>query len=267
VTDLLAFQKQWAASTAAPLRFVGKGRAEVPALDYDASLVEGIVQGRGVGGVERLGAYRMQYWFRLLTLLQKDNPLLGHLLGWEAFNPLAAQYLRAHPPGRDPSRLSDDFPAWLEERGSRPTWIEAARVDHAWEEVFRAEEGPRPDTAWLAEVEQGRAEIVLQPSFRLVRLGRDWISLRFALLEGTEVAPGPPAVRPRYWALSRSGSMLRADPLEPGMADLLGELVGGRSWLDSLETVGERRPRLTRQVAGWFAAGQRWGIWAIRPTT
>jgi hypothetical protein len=217
-----------------------------------------------VDAVERLGAYRMQYWFRLLTLLQKDNPLLGHLIGWETFNPLAAQFLQAHPPIRDPSRLSDEFPRWLQARGSRATWIEAAQVDQAWEEVFRAEEGPRPDADSLAAVAEGRAELVLQPSFRLVRLNRDWISLRFALLEGSTVVPGPPRVHPRHWAISRNGSTLRADPLEPGMADLLGEMACGRSWLDALDTVGERRPRLGRQVAGWFAAGQRWGIWAIR---
>jgi len=264
MTSLHRFQRSWAASTAAPLRFVGQGRAEIPSKDYEPSLLGSIVEARGVGGIDRLGAYRMQYWFRLLTLLQKDNPLLGHLLGWEAFNPLAARYLQENPPGRDPSRLSDGFPDWLQARGSRSTWIEAARVDHAWEEVFRAEEGSRPDAASLAEVAHGRAELVLQPSFRMLRLGRDWISLRFALLEGQEVTLGPPPVRPRHWALSRTGSTMRADPLEPGMADLLGEMARGRSWLDALEAVGERRPRLSRQVAGWFAAGQRSGIWAIK---
>lgn len=264
MTALRAFQRSWAASTSAPLRFLGAGRAEVPTGDYEATLLAGIREAQGVDAADRLGAYRMQYWFRLITLMQKDNPLLGHLLGWEAFNPLAAAYLRAHPPGRDPSRLSDAFPDWLRTRGSRSTWIEAARVDHAWEEVFRADEAPRPDAASLEAVATGRAEIVLQPSLRLVRLGRDWITLRFALLSGEEVEPGPPPVRPRHWSLSRQGSTLRADPLEPGMADLLGEMAAGRSWLEALEALGARRPRMAGRVGGWFASGQRWGIWAIR---
>jgi len=236
----------------------------VPVKDYDRGLVAGVVDFKGVDALDRLGAYRQQYWFRLLTLLQKDNPLLGHLLGWEAFNPLASRYLQAHPPGRDPALLARDFPSWLVARGSRATWIEAAKVDMLWEEVFRAPEGSRPDADALARVAEDRAEIVLQPSLRVCKLGRDWIGLRFDLLEGKEVPPGPPRVWSRHWALSRTGSVLRADPLEPGMADLLLEMQAGRSWLDALDVVGLRRPRLARQVGGWFASGQRWGIWAVR---
>lgn len=263
MSALRALQTSWAASIAAPLRFTAPGRAEVPVEDYDPRLVSQILSHAGVSGVDRLEAYRLQYWFRLITLLQKDFPLLGSLLGWEAFNPLVASYLGEVPPGRDPGRLGDGLLDWLKGRKAKKEWIEAAMVDLCWSQVFDARETRRPSMEDLSEIEAGKSEIVLQPTVRLLRLGRDWIPRRFELENG-EVAAGAPRVSLRWWVLSRQASSLRGDAIAPGFARLIEGLQAGRPWAQAIaEAVGDR-PGLEKAVPRWFASGQRWGIWGVR---
>jgi len=258
-------QESWAESVAAPLRFTAPGRAEVPSSDYDPDLVAQILSHGGVSGAERLDAYRLQYWFRLITLMQKDFPLLGHLLGWEAFNPLAAAYLQEVPPGRNPSGLGDGFPSWLAGRKADRQWIEAAEVDRNWNEVFDAPEAKRPTADDLENIASGKSEIVLQPTVRLMRLGRDWIPLRFAL-ENAEPVPEKPRVSRRWWILSRSGSSLRGDAIEPGFAKLIEGLQAGVPWSQAIAAVVEARPMVAKSIGRWFETGQRWGIWGVRPS-
>jgi hypothetical protein len=256
------FQRRWAESTSAPLRFPGQGRTEVPEEDYDRQILLEILDSKGVPAAARLGAYRLQYWFRLITLLQKDFPLVGHILGWEEFNPLAARYLRAHPPAEDLDRLGDLFPTWLRAQAPSTLAAEAARVDLAWNQAFSARELPTPSPTDLERLGSGEIGIVLQPAVRILSATRDWFPLRISLLQEQPVPGGSPKPLRSAWIVSRTGSVLRAEPVEPLLAVFLRDLRR-RPWIDALERLAGRHPEATRSISGWFARGLGLGWWGV----
>jgi len=258
------FQLLWRDSTSAALRFPEPGRAEVPEEDYAEELLSGIVGSRGVGASARLGAYRLQYWFRLITLLQKDFPLVGHLLGWEAFNPLAAGFLREHPPTDDLDRVGERFPGWLREHRASAFAVEASRVDLAWNQCFSAPDLRTPAHPDLERLGSGEVGIQLQPSVRILSATRDWFPLRIALLEERPVPPGPPARFHSAWVVSRTGSILRAEAVDPILARFLRRLRR-HPWIDALEHLAGSHPEATRRIPEWFARGLALGWWGMDP--
>lgn len=262
-TNLLDFQNSWREGVAAPLRFAGAGIATAPPEDYPPSLVRRIEDDTPPGAVVRLGAYRTQYWFRLFTLLQEENPLLGHLLGWEEFNPLAAAFLRDRPPGRNLSRLGEGFPAWLRTREMDPVLVEAARVDASWNRCFLAPSLPTPTSADLARIEAGKVDLVLQPSVQILSLTRNWFPLRSALLAAEEVRAGPPAPEPVHLVLSRRDRSMFLDPVDAELARILDAVRRGSGWMAVLERSVARKPGLVRHIQEWFALGAHRSWWAL----
>jgi hypothetical protein len=256
------FQARWRSSTSAPLRFPSPGRAEVPEGDYDGRLLSEIAESRGVDASARLGAYRLQYWFRLVTLLQKDFPLVGHLLGWEDFNPLASRYLLEHPATEDLDRLGDSFPGWIRVHGTSSAAAEAARVDLAWNQAFSAPELRTPGLADLERLGSGEVGIQLQPAIRILSATRDWFPLRISLLEERPVLPGPPSRVRSAWVVSRTGSILRAEPVQPLLAGFLRDMRR-HSWLEALERLAGSHPESTRSIPDWFARGLVLGWWGM----
>jgi hypothetical protein len=262
VNALRDFQTRWRDSTSATLRFPEPGRAEVPESDYDGRLLSEIVESGGVEAGARLGAYRLQYWFRLITLLQKDFPLVGHILGWEDFNPLAAGYLREHPPTDDLDRVGDALPRWLRASGAPALAVEASRVDLAWNQAFSAPELRTPGFADLERLGSGEVGIQLQPAIRILSATRDWFPLRISLQEGRSVLPGPPSRLRSAWVVSRTGSILRAEAVEPLLAGFLRDMRR-HSWLEALERLAGSHPESTPSIPDWFARGLALGWWGM----
>ena len=266
MTALRDFQERWADSTSAPLRFLGQGRAEVPAEDYDRKLLASILPGNGVDAVARLGAYHLQYWFRLITLMQKDFPLAGHLLGWEEFNPLAASYLKEHPPTSDLDLLGRDFPTWLGKQDLPALLVESTRVDLAWNLAFGAADLPVPGPEDVDRLAAGEIGIVLQPSVRILSASRNWFPLRISLAEGDAVPAGPPKPRRGTFVVSRTGSVLRAESVEPLLAKVL-RGMRNRSWIESLERIVGTHPEAEERVSDWFSLGISLGWWGVVETS
>lgn len=260
---LLAFQKSWQKSTSAPLRFLGPGIAEVPASDYDLALVAGIVPARGLGAEERLGAYRRQYWYRLFTLLQEEYPLAGHLLGWERFNLLADRYLRSMPIGRNLTTIGTVLPSWLRSIGAENQLVEACRVDAAWSRCFHAETLPAPSEGDLAALAAGTLDLILQPSVQILRTDRDWLGLR-ALLTDSDTSAETPEAAPAVWILSRQGSRISWDSVDPRLGKLLDAMRRGSGWIETLDRAAKRSPSLLQHVPEWFALGASRQWWSIR---
>jgi hypothetical protein len=256
------FQVRWRSSTSAPLRFPSPGRAEVPEGDYDGRLLSEIAGSRGVDASARLGAYRLQYWFRLITLMQKDFPLVGHVLGWEDFNPLASRYLQEHPATEDLDRLGDLFPAWIRAHGTSMLAVEAARADLAWNQAFSAPELRIPGPEDLERLGSGEEGIVLQPAVRILSTTRDWFSLRISIQQEQPVPRGTPKPLRSAWIVSRTGSILRAEPVEPLLATFLRDLRR-RPWIDALERLARTHPESTRSISEWFSRGLALGWWGM----
>lgn len=260
---LTEFQARWKSSTSAPLRFLGLGIAEAPSSDYDPGLLEDIVPARGVSASDRLGAYRRQYWYRLFTLMQEEHPLVGGLIGWEAFNPLVDRFLRSRSSCRNLTELSAGFPSWLRSIGTDDTLIEACRVDAAWNRAFHAGSLPVPGQDDLAALAEGRADLVLQPAVQILRTDRDWLGLRANRTDSDTSVDLPPEA-PAVWVLSRQGSTLAWDSVDPRLGKLLDAMRRGSGWMETLERAASRSPAIVENVPGWFALGASRQWWAVR---
>jgi len=261
---LASFQETWKTSVSAPLRFLGAGVADTPSEDYDATLLSDILATRGVDPAARLGAYRQQYWYRLFTLLQAEFPLAGHLIGWEAFNPLADRCLRDHPPGRNLTNLGSTFPSWLRSAGAADDLVEACRVDAAWTRCFHAPDLPPPGPEHIAALAAGELDLGLQPSVQVLRLSHDWLSLRATLGGEDPPTPGPPPEDPDNWILSRQGSMMSWDRVPSELAKILDGMRRGSGWLATIEHAAHRSSRVVKNLTNWFSLGASRNWWSLR---
>lgn len=260
---LLDFQESWRDSTSAPLRFLGPGIVDAPSADYDPALVRDILPARGVSAIDRLGAYRRQYWYRLFTLMQDEHPLAGLVVGWEAFNPLVDRFLRARPPGRNLTNLAAGFPAWLRTIDADDALVEACRVDAAWSRCFHAEDSLLPGEGDLAALGEGTLDLVLQPSVQILRTGRDWLGLRARLTDSDTTVELPPEA-PAVWVLSRQGSTIAWDSVDPRLGKLLDAMRRGSGWMETLERAAKRAPAIVERVPEWFALGASRHWWSVR---
>lgn len=259
---LRTFQEAWKRSTSAPLRFLSAGFAEAPASDSDADLLACVLSGRGVSGSRRLEAYRLQYWYRLFTLMQEEHPLAGVVVGWEGFNPLVSRFLLDSPPRRNLTELSCGFNVWLRSVGADPQLVEACRVDAAWSRCFHSRSLPLPNQEDLHALAQGTRDLILQPSVQILRIDRDWLGLRSSLSENP-ASPIPP-LAPAVWVLSRQGAVLSWESVDPRLAKLLDAMRRGSGWRETLERAAARSPDIVPRIAGWFAQGSIRQWWAVR---
>ncbi len=128
---------------------------------------------------ERMEIYNQQYWWRLLNLLHEVLPLLTRLFGYTDFNQrFGFPYIcRYRPEHWSLSFLSSMLPRFLKETywdTDRPLIIDAASIDHAYNDAFFARQMPSvslpqvTDTTSLGALLNLR--LYLQPHVRLF----DW---------------------------------------------------------------------------------------------
>lgn len=65
---------------------------------------------------QRIEIYNQQYWWRLLTIMQENFPVLTRIFGYSDFNNLLAEpFLLAYPPNHwSLNNLGDYFPEWIQ---------------------------------------------------------------------------------------------------------------------------------------------------------
>jgi hypothetical protein len=274
------YQARFSEMLRAPLdRSTGTLRARPE--DYAAELCAEVLGARGLTGAQRLAAYNRQYWFRLFTALQTEQPLTTALLGPWTFNSLAARFLEKQlPRGHDLGRVADGFCDFLErelpiegatlERDRRlvprRAIVQAARIDDAFRCVFRAPE-QKPFAPGAKDAER-------IPSARLCwshavrRVEEDWplLELRREVRasERAIALPAPHAV-PRHAMVCRTPEGFRVVPLAPLEATLM-QLLETRplgAALAELEQgiTDDARASLAAQTRRWLAEGMRLGYW------
>jgi hypothetical protein len=228
-----------------------------------------------VGGHEPLAVYNRQYWFRLFDAMQSAFPLVCRLLGHWAFNDHAARYLLDCPPrGWDLDEVPDRFEAWLADaldeqaHAERPALLEAARIDAAFREVFRAPtEAPfhpsAEDAARLLD-----ARLVPSRAVAIVTEHRPLLDLRRSILGSTSEkrVPLPPLGTTRAVAIARTDAGTAEIPLEAREAELLALLRehAVRDALGRLEAAcsPEERAALPTKTRTWLARAVQRGFWA-----
>ncbi len=271
------FQARFGAVLRAPLDRA-TGTLTVTEGAYEAGMVEATVDGPTTTGAERLAVYNRQYWFRLFGVLHSAFPLACRLIGYWAFNAYAARYLDVHPPhGWDIDGVADGFVQFFEreleydDAPEREAIVEAARIDAAFRDVFRAPPimPYRPsaeDEAHLLD-----ARLVLSPAVAIVSEHSALADLRRTIVrdEGERRVPFPrPWPEVRFIALVRSDEGTGEIPLETREAELLRLLAEHpvRAALGLLERAcpAQERAALPAKTQNWLARSVLHGFWTGR---
>jgi len=234
---------------------------------YDPDLVADMLPNHLFDGSRRLAIYNQQYWFRLLDVMQREYPLLRHLLGLVEFNRMATDYLEAFP-SRDPSlnHLTDrlgDFLA-LDHRWNRRMWRQAQALEYAHVRAFDAAE----HRDWRATDADGfdpeaRVDRPLrfQGSWFLLREDWDLVACRRRAAEDVvDEAIVEPRPRVGYWAVYRGPRGVAEEELEPVAHAFLARLAAGEPLSAAVEAVAEGADEdalidLGSRCRAWF---RRW---------
>jgi hypothetical protein len=184
---------------------------------------------------ERLGLYRRSYHMRMLEALRASYPALCHLLGREAFDEFALDYIRVRP-SRSYTllRLGQGFAEYL--AATRPdeddAWaalvVDLAALERVFTDVYEgegSEERPPAVMNDLAADPQASVSVEACPSLRLVRCSHAVGPYLLAVRRGER--PVPPVAGECFLAVSRRDYVVRFTTLDAAEFDVLQRLAGG----------------------------------------
>lgn len=262
------FQSEFAKSIRTPFDFSsGKSIRKQTEL-FSSKSYEHINPFKKLSPKDRLAVYNEQYWFRYLTLMQGDYPLLSRYMGLWEFNKLVTQYLTKNPSKSILLQLlGAGFPKFLSEFNIedpvlREQYIEMATLDRLWSDVFLS----RGAISWVpTEVELQSLEsncLEFHPSFKLYKESWNCVNLRkkALALEGEEALSEQPIKNEMIWVFFRGDRGVVSMPLEPALARLL-DLLQEELLHISLEKVANEFPdeNLNSKVMQWFQQGLQLG--------
>ncbi len=240
---------------------------------YSSDIVEVMVDREPVGeekrlvGIDRLSVYNQQYWYRLLTVLQKDFPLLRHLLGCWHLNRLSTDYLTMYP-SKSPNlnNLADKMLEFLDKNKHWGTEINrtvavfelqySRSFVEAEREVFAPKSLSTAEAAALAS-----QALHFQPSFALFHhhwdIAENYFKARQDESDELELSLKPVE---QYWAMYRDGTQISLEPLDSLAFKLLSLLHQGEALESACESVAEKLEseglqKLEQNLPLWFA---RW---------
>lgn len=258
----------------------GSGRLRDQAGAYSPEICAAVRGELARSARQRLAVYNRQYWFRLLGVLHHEFPRTTALVGPWAVNALALRFLEHNPPRHpDLARAADGFLEFFEQqltaavlplelRHPRRALLQAARVDQAFREVFRALEQPvfTPTAAEVAELDTKRlrasdAVQVIEEDWPLAQLRRGHAS---TLEEPASLAPSY-ADGTHYWALCQTDDGQRLISLSPLQARWM-QLLQEHTISDALARLEqscapELRGQLITSLPKWLSLGLRHGFW------
>jgi hypothetical protein len=186
----------------------------------------------------RLGVYRHAYRARLVEALRSNYPVLHRVLGDDAFEALARDYLAAHP-SRSPSIrwFGHALPAWLAARLEadpqalpHPALADLARMEWAVGSSFDAADAAplaRAALAARAPAHWPALRFAPHPSVHLVALGWAIEPLWRALTDDPQAQTNPPAPHGHHLLVWRAGLETRWRTLPADEAAALAACIGG----------------------------------------
>jgi Putative DNA-binding domain len=132
---------------------------------------------------KRIQIYNQQYWWRLLSILHQNFPLLTRLFGYNDFNiSIGMPFLTKHPSYHwSISKLGDQLPSWLEEHYTaqdKTLILLSAQIDWAYQDLFFAPPPVNQDSSHDLLPKKMR----LQKHVKLFALPFDLFSFRNAFL-------------------------------------------------------------------------------------
>jgi hypothetical protein len=160
---------------------------------------------------KRIQIYHQQYWYRLLSALQQNFPLLTRLFGYTDFNlSLAIPFLMRYSPNHwSISQIGDRLARWIDEFYTAPdkSLVHfSAEIDWAYQTIFVAP----PPTSLQYSLELLSKKMNLQKHVRLFKLPFDLFVFRQEFLKASvefwteKDFPSMPKGRPFFFVLYRN---------------------------------------------------------------
>jgi hypothetical protein len=216
---------------------------------------------------QRIEIYNQQYWWRLLTIMQENFPLVTRLFGYYEFNQtIAFPYLTKYPPSTwSLNVLGNTLSNWIEEEYNekdKKLIKEAALIDYAYLSSFFAEK-KQPISFETANMEElSIKNLTLQPHVHLFQLDSDLFDFRANLYKETAdywIENDFPELKKGqfYFILYRSHhNFVLSDTLSPIAYQMLNRFKSGAS-IDSicewLETQDEQTfEEAASNMQEWF---------------
>ncbi len=165
-------------------------------IDQQRALQHAITSAREAGGLLRglsgrqpmLGVYQHAYMARLIGALRDNFGVLPQVMGDEAFDALAAEYVTAHPSRHASIRwFGDQLPAFMQENEAlvpHAALVDLARMEWGLRGAFDAADAVAIDASALAAVAP-----------------EQWAGLRFTLLPSVQLLAMQWAVEPVWKAM------------------------------------------------------------------
>lgn len=272
---LAELQAAFGEAMATPFLFEEEGFALNKAA-YPKAIVEEMVPCaiRHLDAATRLSTYNRQYWFRLLTIMQKEYPLTWRLMGLTEFNKMVMAFLDAVPPGYYSLRhLSDELGAWLE--GETPWSLDiikqAVSLEFAFIESFDAVDAPILDPAVMRETAQETlATTPLKFQAHTFLFSEDWVLMKHKLavrsLDLNDEYEVEPEEGEYYWMVYRRDGRVEVEELGLLQYLVLMQLYQGSSLGTALAEVADGLPEdylthMMQNIQAWFARWISLGIW------
>lgn len=271
--DLAALQEAFGRAVSEPLVLLDSGcRARTEA--YAPELLTQVAPSAELTERERVAVYNRQYWFRLLTILQQEYPLLERILEINPFNQMMMRFLSACPPrSYSLQSLSDKLVPWLEAEAVSRLVLQAATLEYQLIRTFDAANVPPWTALALPDSERhdlARQVLVLQPHAAL--FVEDWalVEARLAITAAGNDAPErvEPGTRQGFWLIYRDAEQqTQFEALGPLQYRLLAFLDEGVPVGEALARVCEQASLeqeqfLHQHVQSWFAQWVQRGWWA-----
>ena len=274
---LASLQQAFGAAISAPFEFEedDSGDYRLRQEDYPAEVLAQMVPlpEKGLNGSDRLGTYNRQYWFRLLSVMQEEYPLMVAIMGLLPFNRMVMDYLEAYPPHSPSLRdLSNHLCGFLAES---TTWNQAhlqqaAKLEYCFIMAFDAANLPVLDISKLDET--GQEALVseplrLQPHLQLCHESYNlmhWRSVVKAAPETTEVYLQEDE---NLWVICRQEGSTTSSALGALQYKLLSHLISGLSLegaiLATCENLNEEEANfVSANIGNWFGHWQSLGWFA-----
>jgi hypothetical protein len=260
-SELQRLQSEFGQSIRTPFSFA-TGQFVCQKEKYPPSITSVITPRGEQVGADRLAVYNEQYWYRLLTVLQSDFPLLVASLGFWKFNQLATKYLTLHgsstPYLENIAASMPDFinhhPDYGSEEQKQMVAVDMAFIRATYMPVTRA---LNPSLLSQAALERlGENRLAFQPGISLIEEDWNWMEVRIAIATDQLTIPVFMAQK-GYWMVSNRNALVVWESLNRLQFLMLQELKMGISLGDACEKFSQTlnaldQEKLMANLAAWF---------------
>jgi len=224
---------------------------------------------------QRIEIYNQQYWWRLLTILHDNLPLLTRLFGYTDFNQVIGfPYLTACPPDTwSLNPLGSRAVDWLEKtyhEKDRSFVLDAAKLDVAYNDGFTMPQLPPVTLDENGDINDLlNQKLTLQPTVSLYRMDYHLFPFRQEMLgeapEYWEEHPFPELVKEKdvcTLLYRNQAHNMCFEEIDPAEHFLLSQFEKGRTIAKACEALEQQGPGIVRKaenhLSEWFHK------WAVR---